>query len=373
MILLHVLIFALGVAVVGYTLLSATRTFVLPRSAPDLLTRVVFGAVGALFGLRLRGASSYGERDRVMAIYAPTTLLVLLVAWLSSVLGGYMLMFWSLGVRPWRNAFTLSGSSLLTLGFAVATSVPTTALAFSEATIGLILVALLISYLPTMYASFSRREAAVALLAVRAGEPPSAVEMLERFQRIKGFGRLSDQWTTWEAWFVDIEESHTSLTPLVFFRSPQPERSWVTAAGTVLDAAALMASTVDQPRDPQAELCIRAGYLALKRIADFFRISYDPLPPPDDPHSASRISISRAQYDEVCERMRASGIPLKPDREQSWRDFAGWRVTYDSVLLGLAGLTMAPAAPWSTDLLAQRPRPRLSLKRIKHMHRRADA
>jgi hypothetical protein len=38
--------------------------------------------------------------------------------------------------------------------------------------LGLLLVALLIAYLPTMYAAFSRRETAVKLLEVRAGNPP---------------------------------------------------------------------------------------------------------------------------------------------------------------------------------------------------------
>ena len=42
-------------------------------------------------------------------------------------------------------------------------------------------------------------------------------------------------------------------------------------------------------------------------------------------------------------------MPLKADLEQAWRDFAGWRVNYDRVLLSLAELTMAPYAPWSSD------------------------
>jgi hypothetical protein len=40
---------------------------------------------------------------------------------------------------------------------------------------------------------------------------------------------------------------------------------------------------------------------------------------------------------------------MKPDRDQCWRDFAGWRVNYDTALIGLAKLTMAPQAPWSSD------------------------
>jgi hypothetical protein len=253
-------------------------------------------------------------------------------------------MYWALGAPSWFEAFRLSGSSLLTLGIASIDELPFIILEFTEVTIGLVLVALLIAYLPTMYAAFQRREAAVALLEVRAGSPPSAVEMLLRYQRIHGLDRLNEQWKTWEAWFVDLQESHTSLAALVFFRSPQPDHSWVTAAGAVLDAAALTRSVLDVPRDVQADLCLRAGYLALRYIADFFRVSYDPDPRPDDP-----ISITRQEFEAACQQLASQGLPLNPDRDQAWRDFAGWRVNYDRVLLALARLTMAPSAPWSSD------------------------
>lgn len=337
-------VFFLGAALVVLTLRSAIRQFVLPRSAPDKLTQIVFLTMRRLFGLRMRKALTYEERDQVMALFAPVALLTLPVVWLTVVLLGYMLMYWAIGVRPLMSAFRISGSSVLTLGFAVAEGVPTSFLEFSEAAIGLILVALLISYLPTMYSAFSRREAAVNLLDVRAGSPPSAVEMFERYHRLGRMDQLTGVWASWEQWFADIEETHTSLAALSFFRSPQPDRSWVTAAGAILDAASLYSSTLDLPRDPQAELCIRAGFLALRRIADFFGIPHEAQPRAGDP-----ISIAKAEFAEVYDRLQASGVPVKTDREAAWRAFAGWRVNYDTVLLALAALTMAPYAMWSSD------------------------
>jgi hypothetical protein len=118
----------------------------------------------------------------------------------------------------------------------------------------------------------------------------------------------------------------------------------VTAAGAILDAAALFASTLDVPRDAQQDLCVRAGYIALRSIADFYLIPFNAHPQPGDP-----ISITRAEYDAACERLIAGGVALKPDRDQTWSDFAGWRVNYDEALLALANLTMAPTAPWSSD------------------------
>ncbi|HEX7976820.1 MAG TPA: hypothetical protein VF498_20605 [Anaerolineales bacterium] len=345
MILLRVFSFLLGLALVSVTLFSAVETFVLPRSAPDYIAKLVFKGVRSLFDLRLRLSHTYLERDRVMALFAPISLLALLPVWLIIILAGYAGMFWAVGNTGWFESFQISGSSLFTLGITTSKGAFQMVLELSEAVIGLIVITLLIAYLPTMYSAFSRRESAVTLLEVRAGNPPSVTQMLSRYHRIHGLGALGEQWRAWEVWFADIEESHTSLAALVFFRSPQPDHSWVIAAGTVLDSASLTLAALDIPHDPQADLCIRSGFLALRRIGDYFHIPYNPDPHyPEDP-----ISITQAEFDAALDELAAKGLPLKPDREQAWRDFAGWRVNYDYVLLSLARLTMAPLAPWTSD------------------------
>lgn len=307
------------------------------------LTRWVFLVIRTAFGLRLGRRAGYEKRDQIMALYGPVGLMTLLTVWLLSALLGYALMFWAVEGESFQHALAMSGSSLLTLGFVPASNSAELALSFAEAATGLVLLALLITYLPSIYGTFSRRELEVAKLEVRAGSPPTGLELLERAWRLQRLEHLTDFWVTWEEWFADVEESHTSLPVLAFFRSPQPDRSWITAAGAVLDGASLLSSTVDVPRNIEAELCIRAGYVALRRIAGYFEIRYDPNPAPDDP-----ISISQAEFEEVYRRLEKSGLPLK-DREGAWRDFCGWRVNYDAVLLPLAGLVLAPLTPWSSD------------------------
>jgi len=341
---LDVLILIAGVAVVVATMMSAIRTVVLPRGVPVRLGRQTFRAVRQLFELRIGKRAEYERRDRIMALFAPVSLLTLLMVWLVILLGAYSAMFWALGEHPYRHAFTVSGSSLFTLGFERGGSLPTTIISFSEAMFGLILLTILIAYLPSAYAVFSRREAMVETLEVRAGSPPSAVEMLQRYWAIGFYDELPALWERWEPWFIELAETHTSFPALAFFRSPEPDHSWVTAGGTILDAASLYLAAVDRPREPRAELMIRAGYIAFRRIATFFRIPYDHDPRPDDP-----ISIARQEFDAACARLAGSGIPLKADLDQGWRDFAGWRVNYDAVLLGLARLTVAPPAPWCSD------------------------
>jgi hypothetical protein len=340
-----IIIFLLGAFIVTGTLFSAIRTFVLPRGDNTRLTSLVFRGMFRLFAIRLKKATTYEDRDRIMALFAPVTLLALPIVWLILVMAGYTLMFRAIGVESWYDAFKSSGSSLFTLGFFTVDTFLASVLTFSEATIGLGVVALLLAYLPTMYAAFSRRETLVTLLEIRADSPPSAVTMITRAHRIRGLDYLRELWEDWEIWFSELDESHTSLAPINFFRSPQPDRSWITAAGAVLDGAALMNSAIDVPSTPEGQLCIRAGYVALRHICDFFRISYHPNPRfPDQP-----ISITRQEFEEALDQLAEAGVPIKEDRELAWQNFAGWRVNYDTVLLALAELLMAPYAPWSSD------------------------
>ncbi|MGH2773562.1 MAG: hypothetical protein ACRDIU_10580 [Actinomycetota bacterium] len=335
---------AAGIVVVAATLGSAVRTVLLPRGIPSRLTRTVFRALRVLFAVWAGPKATFKRKDRVMALYAPVGLLMLVLVWELLMLAAYASIFWAIGAGSVPRALQISGSSLLTLGVYKMEGFGAAALMYSEAAFGLLLLALLITFMPTLYTAFSRREQMVALLEVRAGSPPSALEMITRYHRIHGLSQLKELWLLWEEWFVHLEETHTSFPALAFFRSPQPEHSWITAAGAVLDAAALRASTIEGAREPGAELCIRAGYIALRRIAHYFDIPHSHDPSPTDP-----ITIDQAEYDRIYDELAAVGVPLKSDRRQAWRDFAGWRVNYDTPLVALTGFVQAPHAPWSSD------------------------
>jgi hypothetical protein len=202
----------------------------------------------------------------------------------------------------------------------------------------------MITFLPTIYDTFHDRELGVSKLEVYASSPPSGVSMLVRLAVLERLDYRTDIWLEWQTWFTALEDSHTSFPALVFFRSPQPDHSWITAAGAVLDGAALAASCLDLPRDVEAEFCVCSGYLALRRIARLLRLPYDTDPAPTGP-----IAIDRSEFDEAWDEMRAKGLPLKADQEQAWHDFVGWRVNYETPLIRLSTLTEAPVAPWSSD------------------------
>ncbi len=312
-----------------------------------MLTRIVFGTTLSAFKLIARRRSGFAHRDHLMARFAPVSLMLLPLVWAAIIMYGFSLIYWGFGVEPYRDALVLSGSSLTTLGFAVTTDLPTLLISIFESLIGLMLIALLISFLPTMYSLFNQRESAVSKLYTRAeatGGAHTPTSLIIRAHTVAGLDQLRDIWEEWEDWFIRLEEAHTSFPALNFFRSPRPDRSWITASGLVLDSAAIYASTIATQRSPRAALMLRSGFVALREIADLFNIEYDPDPAPDDP-----ISIRREEFMEVYDDLSAAGVPVIADREKAWRNYAGWRVNYDTVLLELCELTMAPSAAWSSD------------------------
>ena len=339
-----------GILLVCWVLDAAIRNFLLPRASRVRLTQWISRVVARVFNLFARPSQPYERRDKVLAMRPPFTLLAFQAVWLFIVFVGFVLIFWGAAEEvSWRTAMNESGSALFTLGFATPESGVPFFVVFAEAVIGLTLTALLISYLPTIYAAFQKREFMVAKLAVRTGSSGAPWRALS-VAHITGSLEWMDTsfWQEWEDWFIDISESHTSLTILNFYRSPDPSNHWISAARTVLDMAALRIAAVDRPTTVGPQIAIRNGTIALRVLARHFRIEHDPDPQPHHP-----ISLTREHFDVACRMMEESGVPLVADRDAAWIAFAGWRVNYDTIIEQAAVAFMAPPSPWDTIADAQ--------------------
>src|SRR5581483_1860861 len=172
---------------------------------------------------------------------------------------------------------------MTTVGFALTKSHAAVAIDLLAAASGLSVVALLIGYLPAIYAAFNRRETLVTLLEARAGAPAWGPEILWRHQRIGILDSIPAFYREWEVWAADVAESHSAYFMLPFFRSPDPLRSWLTGLLAVLDSAALYLSLSPKSAPSESRLCLRMGFTCLRTLADTFNIPYDADPLPDGP------------------------------------------------------------------------------------------
>lgn len=349
--LLHASAFAVGALLVLGTVTSVLRALVVPRPPARGPLRLALSLVRQGFGYAAKALPSYEAQDRLLVLEEPAALVMVLMAWLALVWAGFALCLWAVEPSSLARALEESGSSMVTLGSVAGRDPAATMIDFFAAVTGLIVVALQIGYLPTLYGAYNRRERLVTMLESRAGIPAWGPELLARHQLVGIMDDLPSFYSAWEAWAADVAESHSTYPSLLRLRSPQSRFSWIVALLAVLDSAAMYLSLSPSSAPSQARLCLRMGFSALRDIARAVGVPYDPDPAPSDP-----IDLTKAEFQLAVQRLEEAGFPIERPAEEAWPHFHGWRVNYESLAYHFAAMVHAPAAPWSG--------PRPGLRRI---------
>lgn len=367
MIVLEVAAVALGTVLVMAVLISALETVVLPQSGFTRIARFVFAVADRVL---VHPWKHEGRESKLRGLYAPIALVSLPLVWMLAVIIGFSFIFWGIKTGSTQRSFAVSGSSLTTLGFAEPDGTGRIALTFVEATIGLGLVALLISYLPTIYSAHHGREKGIIVLRPFAGTPPSPVDMLANLHRLNALDN-PELWRSAGSWMLELDQTHTAFPALCYFPEASPDESWVASLGSVLDASALLVSASSYIADENAGeeakgpmLALAYGIPTLVRIGLAAGLPIQPPvllselmsnssdPPPD-------LSIRRDEYISALDRLEELLPVPEEGRDECWRRFAWIRSGYDQAIRGIAGLTMSATAPWTTDRPATVGHPRM--------------
>jgi hypothetical protein len=338
---IRILASVVGALLLIGTSISVLKTLVMPGGRIGHLYMTVGRVVDWVFRLAVHPLPSYERRDRVLAFQAPVVIAALLISWLVVFLVGFGLVLWP-GIGHFAAALRESGSSLFTLGFASTNRGGPTAVDFMAGAVGLIVVALQIAYLPTLYSAFNRRETEVTLMAVRAGQPAWGPELLARSRFTITSEDLPNFYRQWERWAADVAESHSSYPILLRFRSTDPRASWLIALLAVMDSAALFSAVAPDEVPVQGRLCLTMGFRCLRELARTLGWPYD-----EDPRPDAGIALTRQEFDQGIERLRSVGFHMQRTPDEAWPHFQGWRVNYEPIAYRLAyALDLVPAA-WS--------------------------
>lgn len=342
--------------VVGLLLLALVgwdvfETIVVPRPTPGVfrLGRYVVRSSWRL--VRGIGTKNDARRERLLGLYAPAATIVLLLAWLLTLVVGYGLVLYSLRdqLRPVPTdvgtAIYFGATSVFTLGFG--DIVPVGGLARivvgAAAVTGLGVVALVVTFLFSLFGSYQRREVAVVTLQAKAGAPPSAVVLLESLARLELVDHLPEFFGAWERWIAEVLDSHVAYPLLGFFRSSHDDISWISALGTVLDTASLVLTTIDGVPRGQAELAKKMGAHLVEDITNL------------DYRAQGSDGVDRESFDAVYERLAAAGYRLVP-ADDAWPRFSRARATYAERLEAMAAYWAVPAPSWFGGRRAAHPR-----------------
>ncbi len=336
----------LAALILGALLLLAVmwdlfETIVVPRPTPGVFRLGRYIVRGSWRGVRSLATRHDGRHELLLGLFAPAATIMLLVTWLAGLVVGYGLVLYGIrdelapGPVDIGSAIYFGATSVLTLGFGDIVPVGGFArfIVAAAALSGLGTVALVVTFLFSLFGSYQRREVAVVTLQAKAGAPPSAVVLLESLARLDLVDHLPDFFGRWEVWIAEVLDSHVAYPLLGFFRSSHDDVSWISALGTVLDTASLVLTTIEGVPRGQAELAKKMGAHLVEDITNLgFRVK-------------GADGVDRASFDAVHARLAAAGYRLVP-ADDAWPMFSRARSSYAEQLEAMAAYWAVPAAAW---------------------------
>jgi len=206
-----------------------------------------------------------------------------------------------------------------------------------ESANGVVLAALAITVLFELYGAFRSREESVVALDALAGAPASAVQLLETSAEPGMGAALKETFDEWRRWSAMVLESHLAYPLLAFFRSSHDNEAWINSFAAVMDAAALVISSVEVESAGAARLMFTVGDHLVEDMAVVYGLKATPDP-----------IIERGEYMVAVGRLRAAGYRVR-DGETHWQQFAEMRSKYASMLNQVAQFLATPPAPWVGD------------------------
>jgi hypothetical protein len=342
-----------GIALVLLTAWSVFTALVVPRVTSSPAMRVLARTLGGSARRIAPKLPNYETRDRVLSFVGPAAMVFLFITWLCLIILGVALIEWDAAGVDFATALGISGSSVFTLGIVSSGNAGPRVVEVAAAGIGLLVVALEIAYLPTLYTQFSARETEVTLLEARSGNPAWGPEILARAHWLDTMDELPPLYSDWERWAAAVSESHANYPGLIWFRSPVSTRSWLVGLVAMMDSAALYHAVSPSQTPRQARLCLSMGINCLRSMARALRIPYE-----EDPLPTESIRLSRGEFDVGFARLESVDFPAERNADDAWRHFQGWRVNYEPIVDALTAIVVPPPAPWFVE------RPELGMSRM---------
>jgi hypothetical protein len=340
---------AAGLVGVAIVLLDAFETVILPRRVVRRwrIGVIVFQLSWPAFRWLTRILRDERRREQALSYYGPGSLLLLLLCWMSLIVVGYAAAIWAFGGsfigergHAFGTALFSAASTFFTLGFGAQSTVRggSRAVAIANGGTGFAFLALIVSYLPTLYQAFSRREVYISQLDARAGSPPSAGELLARHGR--GLDQLEPFLAEWESWSADLLESVLSFPTLGYYRSHHDGQSWVAGLTVVMDACSLLLVGRDDAPQRQARLTYAMARHAAVDLAQVL-------------HAKPQAHVERldeAAFERLQARLGEVGWDLT---EEALPHLAKLRSGYEPYVAALSEVLVLPLPLWTAPEGAQ--------------------
>lgn len=236
------ILFSFGLVLAGMTLRDVFDTVVVPGGSRASL-RVAHRLVVVLLPI---WKQVRGRRRGLSTTFAPLVLVSCFILWMGLLAIAFGLMAYAARahfephLRGFGDAVYLAGSSLVTVGLSQVSPVGNGRwIVLGAGFCGLAVMTMAVTYLLEVQSSIARRDTGIFKLNTSAGDPPSAVSLLERFAEIDNRKAFPEVLEEGRNWCATVRQSHSSHPSLIYFQSIGIGAGWPAALGALLDVAIL--------------------------------------------------------------------------------------------------------------------------------------
>jgi hypothetical protein len=232
----------------------------------------------------------------------------------------------------------LSGTTFFTLGLGDVAPLNALgrALVVTEVGTGIIFLAMIIGYLPTLDQAYAQREVGVHLLESRAGSPQSAVRLLRRFGRPESAEVLTTILLEAERWAAELSQSLIAHPVLAYYRSQHLDQSWLISLTTLLDSCALLIIGRKGVPSRQARATFRMAVRVAADLAGILRVA---------PDREATERLPPGDLLRLCTALESSGLILQAEADAEAR-LKKLRGFYEPSVLALSAWLLVLLPMW---------------------------
>jgi hypothetical protein len=331
---LDLLLFLGGLLLALLTLMDVFETVVVPggsRASLRVARRLVWVLLPLWKAIR-------GRRHGLSGAFAPLVLVLCFIVWMAFLAFGFGAMAYAARTDfepPLRSLFDgiyIVGSSLVTVG--LSQSNPTGLarwVVLGAGFCGLAVMTMAVTYLLEVQGSVAKRDTGIIKLNTSAGEPPSAVTLLQRFAAIGNRDELVHVIREGRDWCATVRQSHSNHPSLIYFQSVGTGAGWPAALGALLDVALLSEHCLnDEPLRGAAVLLRDEGTRMARELAAMIGVR------PSD------VAPDAEELKQAGEQLRSSGYDIREDADLAV--VSQQRAAYRSCVEALADHLGKPAA-----------------------------
>lgn len=329
---LDLIFFFAGLVLASFTLRDVFDTVVEPGGSRASL-RVAHRLRVVLLPL---WKSFRGWRRGISGAFAPVILVSSFIIWMSFLALGFGLMAYAARdhfqppLKSFGDAVYLVGSALVTVGLGESNPFGTGRwIILAAGFCGLGVMTMAVTYLLEVQSGISRRDTGIIKLSTSAGDPPSALTLLERFTAIHNRHELVATLKESRDWCAMVRQSHSAHPSLIYFQSVGTGASW--PAGAMLDLALVAEHLIDDEwLYGPAVLLREEGARMARELA--LVIGLKPVAP----------KAAGPELDQIAVRLATSGYRLRGD--PNYLAMARQRADYMSCVDALAEHLGRPTA-----------------------------